>query len=196
VDIDVDARSMTELDVGLLTRAAENLVRTERARSKSRPRFLRAALTKLYLVRFLYNSACRVSEAVSVRWADLRQRPDGDFQLSILGKGGKRRTFPLPKGFVGQLDAEFRPRDASSTSRIFDFGARRAQTILGELVEVAGLELDVSPHWIRHAAATHALDRGAPVHVVQQTLGHASLATTGRYAHKRADGVARHLAPL
>ena len=41
----------------------------------------------------------------------------------------------------------------------------------------------VSPHWLRHAHASHALDRGAAVHVVQHTLGHASLATTTRYVH-------------
>ena len=42
-----------------------------------------------------------------------------------------------------------------------------------------------SPHWFRHAHASHALDRGAPVHLVATTLGHASLATTSRYAHAR-----------
>ena len=49
----------------------------------------------------------------------------------------------------------------------------------GERVNVEG----VSPHWFRHAHASHALDNGAPIHVVQATLGHASLATTGRYTH-------------
>jgi site-specific recombinase XerD len=45
---------------------------------------------------------------------------------------------------------------------------------------------NVSPHWLRHAHATHALERGAPIHLVQATLGHASVATTGRYLHARA----------
>jgi integrase/recombinase XerD len=196
VDLDVDSRSLSESDVARLIGAAENLLRLERARSKPRPRFVRAALTKLYLVRFSYLSGCRVSEVVSVTWADLRRRPDGDYQLSILGKGGKRRRFPIPRLLVDQIEAEYRLAAASPESRIFAFGARRAQTIIGELAEGAGLELDVSPHWLRHAAASHSLDRGAPVHVVQQTLGHASLATTGRYAHKRADGAAKYLRSL
>lgn len=196
VDLDVDSRSLSEFDVARLIGAAENLLRLERARAKPRPRFVRAALTKLYLVRFSYLSGCRVSEVVSVTWADLRRRPDGDYQLSILGKGGKRRRFPMPRLLVDQIEAEYRPAAASPESRIFAFGARRAQTIIGELAEAAGLEGDVSPHWLRHAAATHALDRGAPVHVVQQTLGHASLVTTGRYAHKRLDGAAKYLPSL
>jgi integrase/recombinase XerD len=59
----------------------------------------------------------------------------------------------------------------------------------------AGLDGRVSPHWLRHAHATHALDRGAPIHLVQATLGHASVATTGRYLHARpTDSSARYLA--
>ena len=53
----------------------------------------------------------------------------------------------------------------------------------------------MSPHWLRHAHATHALERGAPIHIVQANLGHASVATTGRYLHARpTDSSARYLA--
>jgi len=49
----------------------------------------------------------------------------------------------------------------------------------------AALDERPSPHWLRHAHATHALERGAAIHLVQATLGHASVATTGRYLHAR-----------
>ncbi len=49
----------------------------------------------------------------------------------------------------------------------------------------AGFDKDVSPHWMRHAHASHALDRGAAAHLVHATLGHSSVATTGRYLHAR-----------
>jgi site-specific recombinase XerD len=49
----------------------------------------------------------------------------------------------------------------------------------------AGIAVPVSPHWLRHAHASHALDRGAPIHLVQATLGHANINTTGRYLHAR-----------
>ena len=53
---------------------------------------------------------------------------------------------------------------------------------------------DMSPHWLRHAHASHALDRGCPAHLVQTTLGHASLTTTTKYAHARPnDSSARYL---
>jgi site-specific recombinase XerD len=59
----------------------------------------------------------------------------------------------------------------------------------------AGLPAEVSAHWLRHAHASHALGRGAPTHLVQATLGHASVATTGRYLHARpSDSSGRYLA--
>jgi integrase/recombinase XerD len=62
-------------------------------------------------------------------------------------------------------------------------------------VRRAGIEAVVSLHWLRHARASQALDRGAPIHLVQTTLGHASIATTGRYLHARPqDSSSRFLA--
>ncbi len=56
------------------------------------------------------------------------------------------------------------------------------------------LPASVSAHWLRHAHASHSLERGAPIHLVQATLGHASIATTGRYLHARpSDTSARYL---
>ena len=57
-----------------------------------------------------------------------------------------------------------------------------------------GLDPAVSAHWLRHAHVSHALDRGAPAHLLQATVGHSSLATTSRYAHARpGDSSARYL---
>jgi len=76
------------------------------------------------------------------------------------------------------------PLDPSQVLRIVQAAAARA-----------GLPGNVSPHWLRHGHASHALERGAPVHLVATTLGHASIATTGRYAHARpTDSSSRYLA--
>ena len=61
----------------------------------------------------------------------------------------------------------------------------RVLRIIQEAAKRAGVEGGVSPHWLRHAHATHSLERGAPIHLVQATLGHASVATTSRYLHLR-----------
>jgi integrase/recombinase XerD len=78
-------------------------------------------------------------------------------------------------------------------------GGRMDQPDLWRLIRAAarraGLEERVSAHWLRHACASHAIEGGAPLHLVQQQLGHTSLAVTGRYLHARPqDGLCRYLA--
>jgi integrase/recombinase XerD len=74
-------------------------------------------------------------------------------------------------------------------------GCPQAHRILKAAAARAGLPEAVSMHWLRHAHVSHALDRGAPAHLVQATVGHASLTTTSRYAHARPnDSSARYLA--
>ncbi len=76
------------------------------------------------------------------------------------------------------------PLSASQAFRIVRQAARRA-----------GVEKDVSPHWLRHCHGSHALDQGAAVHLVRATLGHGSEATTGRYLHARpTESSSRYLA--
>jgi integrase/recombinase XerD len=141
------------------------------------------------LLKLLYVSGVRVSEICGLKWCDALPRHEGG-QITVFGKGGKTRTILLKPKVWEQLlslkenaraiDSIFRsrrgggPLDASQVRRIVYAAARKA-----------GLEQKVSPHWMRHAHASHALDRSAPIHLVQATLGHASVSTTGRYLHAR-----------
>ncbi|WP_345772051.1 tyrosine-type recombinase/integrase [Azospirillum formosense] len=150
------------------------------------------------LLRLLYAAGLRVSELCGLTWRDAQPR-DGAGQLTVFGKGGKTRvvllsagTWAALQGLRGTAAADaplFRSRkggalDPSAVGRVVKAAARRA-----------GLDERLSAHWLRHAHASHALDRGAPIHLVQATLGHASVATTGRYLHARpSDSSARYLA--
>jgi integrase/recombinase XerD len=153
------------------------------------------------LLRLLYVAGLRESELCGLTWRDCQERGDAG-QVTVMGKGGKTRTILISPatwrelvvlqddaGGRGGDDPVFRSQknghlDASQIRRIVAAAARRA-----------GLDAKVSPHWLRHAHASHALDRGAPAHLVQETLGHASLATTSRYVHARpSDSSARYLA--
>lgn len=141
------------------------------------------------LLKLLYVSGVRVSEVCGLTWCDALARSEGG-QITVFGKGGKTRTVLLkPKvwqqlqslnGEAKAVDPIFRSRkgggqlDVSQVRRIVYAAAKKA-----------GLERKVSPHWLRHAHASHALDRSAPIHLVQATLGHASVSTTGRYLHAR-----------
>lgn len=150
------------------------------------------------LIRVLYSSAARVSELCALRWRHVQ--PNGDSgQLSLFGKGGKTRVVLLSRatwtalqglrGSAGGEDPVFRSQKGgfihiSQTWRIVRSAARRA-----------GIVDKVSPHWLRHAHASHALNRGASVALVRDTLGHSSLAITSKYVHaKPTDSSALHLA--
>lgn len=141
------------------------------------------------MLRFMYESGCRVSELINLKWKNLQDR-DGKGQVSILGKGSKRRVVLLSSALWTELRSL--RGHANSESPVFASvrsGGRLTRSNVWDIVTAAasraGIQGKVSPHWLRHAHASHSLDRGAPVHLVQQTLGHASVATTSRYLHAR-----------
>lgn len=140
------------------------------------------------LLALLYAAGLRVSEACGLRWRNLQARGDAG-QILIHGKGGRTRVVLLPPGVWCQLlglratagaDA---PVFASRSGKPLE--RSRVTRIVREASQRAGIVADVSAHWLRHAHASHALDGGAPIHLVQATLGHRSVATTSRYLHAR-----------
>jgi integrase/recombinase XerD len=141
------------------------------------------------LLKLLYVSGIRVSEACGLKWCDAFARQQGG-QITVFGKGGKTRTVLLkPKVWEQLLSIK---GDAQATDPIFpsrkaggELDVSQVRRIVYAAARKAGLGQKVSPHWMRHAHASHALDRSAPIHLVQATLGHASVSTTGRYLHAR-----------
>ena len=151
------------------------------------------------LLRLLYAAGLRVSEICGLKWRDVKPR-EAAGQITIFGKGGKTRTVLLSadtwQELIG-LRGESEPEAPVFPSRKGQGHLHPSQVwrIVKAAVARAGIEAPVSPHWFRHAHASHALDRGCPIHLVQATLGHASVATTGRYLHARPDdSSARYLA--
>ncbi len=141
------------------------------------------------LLQVLYYGGLRVSELVTLTWADLHFRETGG-QLTVFGKGGKTREVLLPSHVMNNLTA-LRDRQPETDPAVFRSkkGGQLDTTMVRRIVKKAalrvGIDKNVSPHWLRHAHASHALDRDAPIHLVQATLGHASVATTGIYLHAR-----------
>lgn len=140
------------------------------------------------LVRLLYFGGLRVSEATGLRWRDVQARKSGA-QVTVHGKGEKTRVVLLPAPVAAEL--ETLRGDAGPDAPVFvgrggALTAGQAWRIVKAAADRAGVPA-VSPHWLRHAHASHALDAGAGIHVVRDTLGHASLATTSRYLHARPD---------
>jgi hypothetical protein len=130
----------------------------------------------------------RVSEIAELKWRDLQPRTDGG-QVTVFGKGSKTHTVLLPNAIW--RDLLLYRQHAGMDAPVFASRRRRwtptpdsIERLVLKAAQRAGVEGKVSPHWLRHSHATHALER-APIHLVQARLGHASVATTGRYLHAR-----------
>lgn len=138
----------------------------------------------------LYAGGLRVSELAALTWGDVIAREGGRVQLTVLGKGGLVRQVLLPTA-VAQALLILRG-EAPATAPVFASGRsglhltpRAIQGTIKRSAKAAGIREAVSPHWLRHAHASHAIDRGATLPEVQATLGHSSVQTTGGYLHAR-----------
>ncbi len=147
------------------------------------------------LLELLYATGARVSEAVGLDVDDLAH---GDV-LRLRGKGSKERIVPIGSFARDAVDAyltRVRPGLAAkgrASARLF-LGARGAPLsrqsawlVIRAAAEHAHITAEVSPHTLRHSFATHLLQGGADVRVVQELLGHASVATTQIYTHVSVD---------
>jgi integrase/recombinase XerD len=147
------------------------------------------------LLELLYATGTRVSEAVALDVDDVQS---GDL-IRVLGKGGKQRLVPLGSYARAALEdylVRVRPGFAvrgPSTPALFlgprggRLSRQSAWLVIQDAAERAGLAKHVSPHTFRHSFATHLLQGGADVRVVQELLGHASVATTQLYTLVTAD---------
>ena len=150
------------------------------------------------LLELLYGTGIRISEAVALDVDDverLARTPADELApgLRVLGKGGKERIVPIGSYARGALDAYLvRGRAALAargrgTPALFvnarggRLSRQSAWAVLQSVADKAGIAAAVSPHTLRHSYATHLLDGGADIRVVQELLGHASVTTTQIY---------------
>lgn len=141
------------------------------------------------LLRFLYATGLRVSELCQLTWGDMLTNDDGTGTVIVLGKGDRTRNVRVEAGPWAEVTGLRARADATAPVFVSRLGghldAAQVWRIVRGAARRAGIAGDVSPHWIRHAHASHAIERGAPLPLVRDTLGHASIATTDVYAHAR-----------
>jgi integrase/recombinase XerD len=142
------------------------------------------------LLELLYGSGARISEAIGL---DLDELDLSSGTVRLLGKGSKERIVPLGS-FAREAVSAYLVRSRPSlvaagpgspalflNARGGRLSRQSAWTVLRAAAEKAGLRKEISPHTLRHSFATHLLDGGADVRVVQELLGHASVTTTQVY---------------
>ncbi len=155
------------------------------------------SLRDIALVELLYSTGGRVSEIIGVNLSDLAKITNDDETIQTIklrGKGSKERIVPIGSFALHALENYLvRLRPALATRAHRDDGAlflnsrgrrisrQSAWTIVSEAAKACGLENKVSPHALRHSYATHLLDGGADIRVVQELLGHSSVTTTQIY---------------
>ena len=147
------------------------------------------------VIELLYGTGCRVSELTSLVVDDVTADPE---LIKVTGKGGKQRIVPVgtkaqesvanylavrPKLMKVATPALFVNKRGRPLSR------QNVWDIIKLAASRAGIEHTVSPHTLRHSYATHLLERGASVRIVQELLGHSSVNTTQIYTHVSADNV-------
>lgn len=185
--------------------ALENLKTPDKIFSKvlSREQIERMILIEkkqrnILILKILYYTGIRVDELTQLKVKSF-QKSNDQLIMIVIGKGRKVRSIHIPDHLkLNILDYVFglSPDDYLFTNdRRVDFGIgdfsrtrlnhSQIFRIVKSAAKNAGLSVSPSPHWLRHTSATHAIEAGAPVHVVQRSLGHESISTTGRYLEIR-----------
>jgi integrase/recombinase XerC len=144
----------------------------------------------------LYSCGLRVSEAAGLNVFDVDMHSG---MIRVLGKGAKERVVPIGNKALQAVTAYRQRLEKNKGISVTENGplflnkadkrlsARSIARILDQIVRACSLMLPVSPHVIRHTFATHMLDAGADLRVVQELLGHKSLSTTQKYTHVSID---------
>lgn len=137
--------------------------------------------TKL-AIELMYASGLRVSEATKIKWDDI----DINEKIGNLkgGKGGKDRLFIISNKFLEDLKTY---KQQNPGNYIFGIdsplSSRSLQRDIKEAAQLAGIKKDVHPHMLRHSFATHLLESGTDIRVIQELLAHTNLQTTQIYTH-------------
>lgn len=123
-----------------------------------------------------YAIATRASETCNLKWEDFTVRSDGKIQVTICGKGGKVASVIVPANVWTQLQSLERTGE-----RLFPFDRKEGHRIIKRAVKNAGLNPQISLHWLRHALARHAIEAGCPLHIIRDTLRHSNISVSNNY---------------
>ena len=138
------------------------------------------------MIEMLYATGMRISELINLKITDIDLERS---VLKVLGKGSKERLIPFGEKALDSLNSYLEKRKKSLAKEVFisNRGKKMTRTAFWQRIKIylsrEGLKDSISPHTLRHAFATHLLNRGADLRSVQLLLGHSDLSTTQIYTH-------------
>ncbi len=137
------------------------------------------------LVSFLYSTGARISEVAGLKWEDINFKSG---LVRLYGKGNKERIVPIGEYTIKKLQKLFEQTKVKNgpvfvNSKGDALTVRQMRNVVYRSVKKAGLGVKMSPHTLRHSFATHLMEKGADMRIVQELLGHAKLSTTQIYTH-------------
>jgi integrase/recombinase XerD len=138
------------------------------------------------LLSLMYGCGLRVSEAIGLTWDDFKKHGDGG-KATVFGKGSKTRMVLIPDKLwqqVKEFEKYHRVNQYVFISRNHNQMERSVvHRMIKRACKRAGIDPRASAHWLRHSHASHSLEAGCNLRLLQQSLGHASVTTTERYLH-------------
>ncbi len=142
------------------------------------------------ILEVLYASGLRVSELCSLKYYEVRESLKSGY-LKVFGKGSKERIVPINEQAIAAVHAYIGAEERILDEKSPLFRGQRGKPISRWYVynivkfygQLAGIAKNISPHTLRHSFATHLLDNGADLRIIQELLGHASISSTDRYTH-------------
>jgi integrase/recombinase XerD len=138
------------------------------------------------LLSLMYGCGLRVSEAIGLTWDDFKKHGDGG-KATVFGKGSKTRIVLIPDKLwqqVKEFEKYHRVNQYVFISRNHNQMERSVvHRMIKRACKRAGIDERASAHWLRHSHASHSLEAGCNLRLLQQSLGHASVTTTERYLH-------------
>ena len=134
----------------------------------------------LAMLSLMYGCGLRVSEVVGITWNDLKGG-----KVTVLGKGGQTRTVIVPLSVWKQLMElpRFNNFVFVSLKRHRQLERTGVHKIIKKYSQLAGIDPKTSSHWLRHSHASHSLEAGCSIKLLQHSLGHSSICTTEKYLH-------------
>ena len=151
------------------------------------------------MVSMLYASGLRVSELLNLKVSDLELNEKiGHIKQ---GKGRKDRNYNLPENLIQEIQSQGEKQKAQSKEFLFTgnagkLGARNIQKIVERARKKSGIQKEIHPHTLRHSFATHLLENGTDIRLIQELLGHSDLSTTQIYTPVSKEQLIKIKSPL